>query len=203
MYRSSTTVQYWERNVDYLRFAAARCSCPASPGMSAILRTDRVRQIRTRPDLHGCTFPSLDERCHVRIAGAAQTQREPPLPDRCRGGFRLFASRAYNIIASTPSSSMRAGWRPAIAYRSALACRPATKLAPVPGRPQAATVAAHSASASLDIRRCQSSSSTAPPTLPPASNDLRRLMRKVAQPVAVITANLKDASSIHEPGEHE
>lgn len=151
MYRSSTTVQYWERSVDYLRFATARA------------------------------------------------RSESPC---CRGGFRIIASRAYDSIASTPDSSMRAGWRLAIAYRSAPARRLSTLLAAVPGL-QVARIALGSASASLENRRCQSSSSTAPPALPPASSDLRRLMRKVAQPVAVITANLKDASSVHEPGEHD
>ena len=135
------------------------------------------------------------------------TARLPSEDARCLGAIEaasasLCLSCTQQYIAITTGSSMRAGWRPAIAYRSAHACRASNLLAAVPG-PQAARIALHSAYPSLEARRCQSSSSTAPPALPPASNDLRRLMRKVAQPVAVITANLKDASSVHEPGEHE
>jgi hypothetical protein len=36
--------------------------------------------------------------------------------------------------------------------------------------------------------------------LPAASNDLRQLMRKVAQPVAVITCNLHDLHNVGKPG---
>lgn len=44
---------------------------------------------------------------------------------------------------------------------------------------------------------CHRCSSTA------AANELRQLMRRVAQPVAVITANLHKASEIDSPGERE
>jgi hypothetical protein len=45
-------------------------------------------------------------------------------------------------------------------------------------------------------QQCRPSSS-----LPAAANDLRELMRTVAQPVAVITANIHGSSSIDAPGE--